>query len=183
MLSIILIPALAVVLYGVIQVREARKHDRVLYRFCQIRRDVMDVLRSENQSLSAEDYAAGRRLLDFLNLTISLYREHRTKMFDWRAFVRFAREYRQSATQIVALSSTRHKALSNAVMKTGWAALLGFLAYTPFIKSETALRLTASAVEWLARIAKGKVEQRLRRANDFVAFVRDQFDRFGPQPA
>ena len=62
-----------------------KKHDRVLFRFCQIRRDLMKDLRDRyDTTLNQQEWQAAKFLLEKLNGVIQHYHSHKTTMFNLR---------------------------------------------------------------------------------------------------
>ncbi|MGR3985377.1 MAG: hypothetical protein OD817_09070, partial [Gammaproteobacteria bacterium] len=69
-------------------VTQAKKHDDVLFPFCQLRRDINRFL-YENvldgaRAISREEYASVRGLLKVVDVTIRNYNRHKTAMFNLR---------------------------------------------------------------------------------------------------
>lgn len=128
-------------------VKSHEKHDRVLFAFCQIRRDLMAELREQFDSLSQQEYESAKFLLDTLNKVIRHYRSHKTFMFNLR---KAHRVIKKDLRRYHAVQKRIHDRLSKVPPDTkiaklygdfSRAVMVGFLTYTPFILSEIVLRL------------------------------------------
>ena len=127
--------------------KEMQKHDRVLFSFCQLRRDVMHFLYMkviENTgSLSPEEYKFVRRLLDGLDATIHNYNQHKTLMFNVRKIAKHLKMYRKVSK--AALETPDHPEIREFHVRIHRLLVAAFFAYTPLIRWELALRLTVFA--------------------------------------
>ncbi len=121
--------------YQILALRELKKHDEHLYRFCELRRDAIKLLYEKRDDLSRNDYVALRKLLKALNVTINNYQKHKTIIVNFRRFVAYARELKaldKNAGNI----STNNEDIKILNYRLHHTVCLAFLAYTPFLKSE-----------------------------------------------
>ena len=127
--------------------KEMQKHDRMLFPFCQLRRDVMSFLyRSviENaDSLSFAEYRFVRQLLSVLDVTIHNYNQHKTSMFNVRKIAKHLQMYRKASK--IASEAPDHPELREFDKRIHRLLVAAFLAYTPLIRWELALRLIVFA--------------------------------------
>lgn len=109
--------------------RNMKKHDCVLFRFCQIRRDIMFILRDEGFKLSKQDYRVLRFLLDITSEMIHNYNQCKITVFNLRWFMSWLKEYRKKAGKVEKLETTNPKI--NAIRERFKVAMLqAFLSYT-----------------------------------------------------
>ena len=132
--------------------REMQKHDRVLFSFCQLRRDVMrflyvNVMENEH-SLSPEEYKFMRQLLDVLDFTIHNYNQYKTLMFNVRKIAKHLKMYRKASK--TSLEIPDHREIQKFHERIHRLLVAAFFAYTPLIRWELAFRLIVFAY----RIAK-----------------------------
>ena len=73
MLYIAIAPVLIYSLFIIHKFNKLKKHDTVLYRFCQIRRNIMKLLRDNYLDLTVDSYKTLRNLLRNINLAIHDY--------------------------------------------------------------------------------------------------------------
>lgn len=148
--------------YCCIWLRRVARHDRVLFPFCQLRRDIMRFLREhmpkEANALSREEYRSILRLVAVVGVTIHHYNQHKTLMFNLREIERYLNEYRAT------LKETPINLTDNAEIQELHARFVrclaeAFLAYTPMIRSERALRVLVWAYRTTsARLSRDVVE-------------------------
>ena len=144
--------------------KEMQKHDRVLFPFCQLRRDVMRFLYinviENTGSLSSEEYKFVRQLLNGLDATIHNYNQHKTLMFNVRKIAKHLKMYRKVSK--TALEVPDHPEIREFHERIRWLLVAAFLAYTPLIRWELALRLIVFAYRM------GKQDGIRRREAEYV---------------
>lgn len=165
-LGILVVGAFAVSSY--INVKKHEKHDRVLFRFCQIRRDLMKDLRDRyDTTLSRQEWQAANFLLEILNGVIQHYHSHKTTMFNLRK-VRLMiksdlQRYQDTQQKIKARLSEvpKNTKVYELYGDFSRASLQSFFTYTPFIRTEILLRLLVGEVaEQIVRIKRENLDER-----------------------
>ena len=144
--------------------KEMQKHDRVLFPFCQLRRDVMRFLYvnviENTGSLSPAEYKSIRQLLNVLDGTIHNYNQHKTLMFNVRKIAKHLKMYRKVSK--AALEIPDHPEIREFHERIHRLLVAAFLAYTPLIRWELALRLIVFAYRM------GKQDGIRRREAEYV---------------
>ena len=128
--------------------KEMQRHDRVLFLFCQLRRDVMRFLYmnviENTDSLSLVEYESVRRLLNVLDAIIHDYNQHQTSISDVRQIVKHFKMYRKiSKTALETSSHPEIREFNECIHRLLGAALL---AYTPLTRSRSGWRLCSNCV-------------------------------------
>ena len=164
---VILITALfAVASY--VNVKKHEKHDCVLFRFCQIRRDLMKDLRDRyDTTLTLQEWQAAQFLLKNINGIIQHYYSHRATMFNLRK-VRQMIESDLKIYQNTQLEISKHRSelpketeIWRLYKNFANACFQSFIAYTPFIRLEIVLRLLANDVaEQIVKIKKEALNEK-----------------------
>ena len=144
--------------------RKMQRRDRVLFPFCQLRREVMcflyiNVIENTN-SLSPAEYRFVRRLLNVLDATIHNYNQHKTLMFNVRKIAKHLKMYRKVSK--TTLEVPDHPEIREFHERIRWLLVAAFLAYTPLIRWELALRLIVFAYRM------GKQDGIRRREAEYV---------------
>ena len=144
--------------------KEMQKHDRVLFPFCQLRRDVMHFLYmdiiEDTGSLSPMEYKSIHQLLNVLDGTIRNYNQYKTLMFNVRKIAKHLKMYRKVSR--VALEVPKHPEIQEFHKRIHRLLIAAFLAYTPLIRWELALRLIVFAYRM------GKQDGIRRREAEYV---------------
>ncbi len=125
----LIIPVLIGSCYMIWRLRRMAKHDRVLFRFCQNRRDIMAIIRGRNFDLPREDYIALRELLEVTNNTIHEYNVHKTSLFDFRKFIRDAQRLNSIRRKMEELDNMNTD-VAHLYHKFGLSMLYAFFTYT-----------------------------------------------------
>ena len=144
--------------------KEMQKHDRVLFPLCQLRRDVMQFLYvnviENTTSICPEEYKFVRRLLNGLDATIHNDKQHKTLIFNVRKIAKHLKMYRRASK--AALEIPDHPEIQEFHERIRRLLVAAFLAYTPLIRWELALRLIVLANRM------GKQEGARRREAEYV---------------
>lgn len=165
MLNIAIIPVSMFLLYQGIQIRRIARDDRHLYRFCQLRREVIDLIYSDYQDLSRTEYLAARRLLRVLNITIRNYRDHKTVIFDFRRLIKYYEQHKDIEREAKYINTNNEKILV-LVDRTEGALVRAFIAYTPFLKHEFAMK---AMFGYLRAFGGKQVEEVIKGLNVLVS--------------
>ena len=143
-----------------IRQKELQKHDRVLFPFCQLRRDVMRFLHTnvieKTGSLSSAEYEYIRWLLKGLDVTIHNYNQHKTLMFNVRKIAKHIKMYRKVSKATVRFQVPDRPEIKKFHERVNRLLVAAFLTYTPLIRWELALRLVVFAY----RVGKQDVGRR-----------------------
>lgn len=79
--------------YNFFKIKRHTRHDKYLYKFCQLRREIMSYLRINHDIISKQEYQATKQILDVLNGTINLYSKNEaSNFFNFRKFAKFVKE-------------------------------------------------------------------------------------------
>ena len=117
--------------------KEIQKHDRVLFPFCQLRRDIMrflyiNVIDDVDPPLSLAEYKFVRQLSNVLDAIIHNYNQHKTSIFKVRKIAKHLQIYRKvSKTALEVPDHTEIQEFHECIRRLLVAA---FLAYTPLIR-------------------------------------------------
>ena len=132
--------------------KRVRKHDQMLFPFCQLRRDIIDYLKKNildaPNRISQKEGEAVLKLLDAVNQTIHNYNQHKTVMFNLREMQKHLKKYQRASS--TALSIPDNPEIHALYQRFGCLLVKAFIAYTPLIRSEVAVYLIA----YVYRVAK-----------------------------
>lgn len=130
-----------------IRQKEIQKHDRVLFPFYQLRRDIMCFLYmniiDDADLLSPAEYEFVRQLSNVLDATTHSYSQHKTSVFNVRKIAKHLKMYRKVSK--AALEIPDHPEIREFHERIRRLLIAAFLAYTPLIRWELALRLIVFA--------------------------------------
>lgn len=155
MFYVFMVPLLLLLFYMIIYLRKLKKHDIVLYKFCQLRREAISILAEKNFNLSRDEYFSVRNLITILNSTIHNYNEYKTAIFDMRKLLKHFRDLKTSAKEIEKLELPQNQQIEKLYNKFLFSMFYAFFAYTPFLKSEIILNIIAYAF--------GRVSEKITR--------------------
>lgn len=144
--------------------KEMQKHDRVLFPFCQLRRDIIHFMYmnaiENTDSLSPVEYKFVHWLLNVLDGTIHNYNQHKTLMFNIRKMAKNLKMYRKVSK--IALEIPDHPEIREFHERIHRLQVAAFLAYTPLVRWELALHLIVFAY------CMGKQDGACRRDAEYV---------------
>lgn len=141
MFYILIILSITSLLYMALRLRKLKKHDSVLFRICQVRRDTIAFLSDSLPTLTREEYIALRQLLYALNLTINNYQHHKCVLFNFRRLKRYTMEYHNFNNHMNKIHVPKDGPIRDLFDQAIYAFLYGFFTYTPLIRSELVLHL------------------------------------------
>lgn len=145
MFYLLMVPLLLVLFCMILYLRKLKKHDIVLYRFCQLRRNTISMIAENKLTLSKEEYSSLRTLITILNSTIHNYNECKTAVFDIRNLFKHFRELKKSTNEIENLQLPDNKDIKELYFQFLFSMFYAFFAYTPFLKSEIVLTIITYA--------------------------------------
>ena len=164
-------PSTILLLIMLIDLRRTSKHDKVLYGFCQLRRDIIKLIYDEHSQISKSDYKALRALLEATNVTIHEFRHFKVTMFNLRWFIDWVKKYKKNATQIDNLS-TSHKTINKLKDKYAIAMIKAFFAYTPLIKSQFIVMLVLAILQFLLKL--GIKSLGIQSLQTYLSWLKDE---------
>lgn len=179
---LLVIPLLVLQVRTWLYLRKMHQNDRVLFQFCDFRRELMGFLRTDQvYNLSPQSYDTFRLLLDNTNLTVHHFHALRPA-FNWR---RVWRTMREMSGQI---GEQEAHALREAVkahpqveyfmhrMLTCWAT--AFFAYTPFLRHKLLLRVLSQGASLLKAVGNRKWARLLEEARSMASQANEALDHY-----
>ena len=160
-------------MYQIYVYSELKKHDKYLFKFCQIRRDAMKLLRDGYEDLSKEDYVALSGLLKVLNTSIRHYNMYKTILFNFRFYLAFFKAMKASNRKIESMPTCNNPKVNELYSRTRYAILEAFFAYTPFLKSEIVLNISYGLLKAFARSGMESVGKFLMALSEVRALKHD----------
>lgn len=143
------------------RIKKVDKHDQVLFPFCQLRRDIMRHLLDNLDTLTPEEYRPLRKLLDMLDATIHNYNRHKTRMFNLRTILRQTTHYRRTKKRAERVDIPEDSLAVEFYFRFFHLLAKAFLAYTPLIRWELALKIFAFII---GRFVRAKTDYLLKVA-------------------
>jgi len=142
----IVIPILLLQFYALVKVYKIRRNDSVLYRFCDLRRSIMRVLREEE--LSSSDYIEVRNLLEAINDAISNFNHYKVHIFS----IKNISVLSNIAKSDIRESEAKRASIDNNKIKEfytefGYALFRAIMAYTPFMKTRIGFAIVKAIIK------------------------------------
>ncbi|WP_435979198.1 hypothetical protein [Psychrobacter sp. DM4] len=148
MLILMLVIAVIFALFETVYLKRIQKHDRYIFEFCDLRRDMITYLYEERNGLSRSDYIQLREILNTNNVTIHNYKDSKHTMFNFRRFIDKLRVIENKKSRVESNVLPEVKVFQVRLVHIVFDA---FLAYTPFLKSEVIIKvlyfITSNAVK------------------------------------
>lgn len=164
------VPVILASLYMILALRAVRKHDQVLYRFCQVRRDTMSLIREHNLALTKDDYFALREIVDATSATIHDYQLCKIYVFNFRKFLAAIRRFKDMELKI-----NRGDLLKHEIVRLrndfGRALVFSFFTFTPFFKTELALKALTGTLSGLATLGGKYMKAKVSRALEILSWI------------
>ena len=162
--------------YCRIWLRKVAKHDRVLFPFCQLRRNIMRFLRehmpNDSNALSRQEYESILQLLDVVSTVIHHYNRHKTVMFNLRKVIKCIWKYRHTLKRVPPIDMTANAEIQEFHRRFEGLLARAFIEYTPLIRFELVLRMFVFAY----RVGKKRAQYVIQSA----AEAREDERRYAP---
>lgn len=166
---IFMTPVLLMIVAMILRLRALKKHDKVLYAFCQLRRDTMSLIREHNYDLCRQDYIALRDIEDGLSDTIHDYNMHKVYLFNFR---KFSAALRRLKPQMNITSGERLRPEITRLRRScGQVLILAFFTFTPFLKHEIAIKALRRTLIAIATLSGAYLRAKLRRRVEILSWV------------
>jgi hypothetical protein len=168
---VLVIPILLGSLVMILHLWNMAKHDRVLYRFCHIRREIMRIMRDNNYNLSREDYFALRHLLEIVNNTIHNYNEFKHSTFNITKCIQYGRGMVRLDKQVQE-RQVKNANIARLYDEFGSTVFLALLAFIPW--PQMALKIVPVIIKVLTKVGIDSVKSRAKRWLDFTAELKSR---------
>ena len=166
-------PALIGSLVMIWRLHSLKKHDRVLYKFCENRRHLMSFMREQNYDLKRQDYIALRTLQNWSDYAIHYYNERKHSMFNARRVMEEIKVLKQVDNRIKRKIIVDPK-VGEIYKEFGGALFSAFVAFTPFITSEAIIRILPLLAKLLARIGISYFKHNANRIAKSLSWLQEE---------
>jgi len=139
MFYFVMIPISVFLVFQIAQLWSIKKHDKVLYPICQIRRDIFKLLKSQEILMSDDNYKALTQLLETVDIVIHQYVPMKKTLFDLGKFLEQYQQVIKTKEFYKMMDSAPQnidKEVQHLQERFVRAVFNGFFAYTPFIRSK-----------------------------------------------
>jgi hypothetical protein len=160
MFSIVAFITSASLIFHLYKIKLSAKHDDHLFKFCALRREVMDYLRINHHEISKTEYKSIKQLLKVINNNIGLYSKHKATIFNLRKFIKYINNTKNLSDSSKKITKSKNKTINNFHNDLNRNIIKAFFGYTPFLYSEICLRLLPKIISILTRTG-------LHELNDF----------------
>ncbi len=160
------------------KLREFRKHDLHLFKFCQIRRDIISYARENYEDFSEEEYIAFRKLLDILNDLIHSYKYSKTVIFDFRLFLRYVKNNRLISEEFAQIPETNNEYFREVSLRLNNAVIDAFFAYTPFLRYEIILKISYQVLLVLSKMGITALQNLALNLREARVFIRESYAKY-----
>lgn len=178
MFYVTVVPSTLLLLVMLFDLRKTTKHDKVLYRFCQIRRDITTMMFTDGSNLSKSDYRVLRTTLDVTSSAIHNFNHYKTTLFNFRWFMERLKEYRKNASKIDRLATSNER-INNLKKNLALAMFCAFLSYTPLIRSQLLVELFLAVLSFMIKI--GFKSFNLTKGIEYLSWLKEEFKDFSHQ--
>ncbi len=177
LLELSIAPVLVLAIFYVYIIKRLQKHDNVLYDFCQLRRDVMTVMRRDNLQIDKENYMHLNDLLVVLNHNIHYYNEHKKTTFNIENYIKYLREIKKTSNKIEQKVKIVNGEIRQLYKNYGYVMFYAFFQYTPFIRSKVVFAILLLLYQAITKIVQGS-SVKLVRALSYMIWLRGEANSY-----
>ncbi len=185
MIYIFIVPVILMSVGMLYRLQRLTKHDKVLYKFCQLRRDTIQVLREKSFNLTKEEFFSIRELLFTLDEAIHNYDRLKIEIFTLGEFVgEHFRKVKATVTKTkdtvtVGVVSAQFELPKNTKIRELYQAyfaamFFAFFVYTPFIR----FTIVLNGLKTLTKII-GHFFENFRKYHTNIAWLKEESQKFG----
>ncbi len=172
MLELILSPVLLIAIYYIIKFNRMKNHDRILFEYCQLRRDIMSVLRRENFNLSKEDYSNYMEILDLLNSIIHYYNLHKQYTFRLKNLIRNLKEAKNKTNKIYKIKAKNNEDLERIRKQFIIITINAIIKNTPFFNSKIIFYLLKFSAQLMIAIIKNHSKKFIKDMAKIISYIK-----------
>lgn len=132
-------------------IQQMRKHDQILFKICQLRRECFQFMREQDAHLTRNDYISMRLLIKILNFTIKRYGDYKTVLFDYRMYYKYFKDNERSFHRTAKVLHTDNEEVMALFKKFRICLFDAFFTFTPLLKSEIICRFVLFSMETAAK--------------------------------
>lgn len=175
-----MIPTTLMLIHMIYHMNKIRKHDKVLFRFCQLRRDILQYLREKGNNLPEKDYKEIRTLVDLVNDHIHHFDDHKSGLFRLNGLFSNAKSVYTKVRKSEEKKVPNNKKIEAFYNSYGKSLLIAFLTYTPFLASKIIVLLLIKILE-LIKISTGHfLSEKLDFSESFLKWLRSENNGLKP---
>jgi len=141
MFKFLIIPILLMQIYYLIKFYYIKNHDKVLFNYCQLRRDIMTKLRKDGLILNDNDFRVLTELTNYVDHIIHYYKLHKKHTFRLKNFLEFLKKSQNTVKKVNRLNNTNNEEVKTFIDKAGYYTIFGIVRHTPFFFSQVMLHI------------------------------------------
>jgi hypothetical protein len=167
-------------IYMICKFRRLNKHDRVLYPFCQLRREIYKYFSEVKVNIDIDDYKDLNDLLAMDDKVIHTYNQNKSCLFNFRKFRRFIKtqfeELRETTEKMEERKFSNNPKISQLQKNFIGSLFFAFFEYTPFIKSEVAIKLMIAIIKITFKFFKIELRDYILNGCKWIKDHRNDYD-------
>jgi len=184
MFYLLILPSLALSVWMISKLLGIRKHDKVLYAFCQIRRDAITLIDKRELSFERVGYHSVRNLLNSLNIMIHNYEGCKVHVFNVRRLFALLKDYKHLSRQAEKIIIPEDAEIVDLHQRFRRAMIGAFFAYTPFIRSEITAWVFFQLFTFLAKTGASSMRMAAENLHWLIEEMKDSHNhKNGPLTA
>jgi hypothetical protein len=172
-------PVLVAMIFMIHRLRAMAKHDRVLHRLCELRREMMAFLRKNPYSLTREEYHELRELIELTNTTIHNYNAFKKEFVGIGPRIEYGRKCERMDKQIHN-RQVKSEFVSELYQKFTFTMFIAVLTFIPWPK--LAIKITPVVLYVVTRIGITYLNTRLKRMAEFFSWLRQRSEEYAYPP-
>ena len=124
------------------KIRKLTKHDKCLFNFYQLQREIMSYLRNNCDFISKRDYLAAKQILSVLSAAVNFYEKDKiSSPFNLPKFAKYVKETKYLSDSSQKLIKCDNNYIKGFADKLNRNIIAGFCSFTPFILAKIILKL------------------------------------------
>jgi len=155
---ILIIPFLLFSFYMITKISTERRHDKILFKFTQLRRDAMAILIRDNFSIQKQKYISLSELVSLLDVTIKSYDDIKISFFTIKNFFSYLRYYEKDKEMIEEIKIPNDSETVEIYNSFITAMIEALFTYSSFIRSNLCLSILINLLKTVGYLGIKKAD-------------------------
>jgi aminoglycoside N3'-acetyltransferase len=151
------------------------RHDRVLFKLCALRREIMSLMREKAFDFPKEDYFALRELVRITNETIHNYNEFKNSEFSVSKCIEYGRSAKRIDKEIQELR-VENEVIAKLYDRFAFTMFIGVLTFIPW--PDLFLKVFPLVIRVAAALGKVYFSENIKRMIDFASWIQQKSQEY-----
>lgn len=152
------------------KLKNINKHDKILFFFCDHRRDIMKYLRKDGFNISLKEFKEIKQILSITSNSIHYFDTHKTTTFNFRVMKKLIIEGKKNIEKVRIIPSDNEKIQAFQFEFVNNYLMVVFT-FTPFMKPRFRFYIIFSLLKLVIKIGKLGIKIGIEKAKEAIKYL------------